>query len=146
KAASGKSLTAAPRVMLAAAPTGRQASNATNARTISAATSALLWPYCNAKSTSRYRSASATVASRSGRSGSSAYHSSSPLSRVQHRNVSAKGKEATGANSTAKVGLYWDKSKCCSGCPAHRARPANSVKLADRQMLTGDEWRSGADD
>src|SRR2546430_11180462 len=38
KAASGKSLTAAPMVMLTAAPTGRRASNATNARTISAAT------------------------------------------------------------------------------------------------------------
>src|SRR5438093_935021 len=39
RAAKGKSLTAAPRVMLTAAPTGRRASNATNARIISAATS-----------------------------------------------------------------------------------------------------------
>src|SRR6266704_1790217 len=137
KAASGKSLTAAPRVMLTAAPTGRRASNATNARIISAATSALLWPYCNAKSTSRYSSTSATVASRSGRSRSSAYHSRSPLSRVQHS-------EGRAVLVEVEVLFRVGRVQIPTGEQVETRRPKNAhvVRMAEYGLLNRHEGRA----
>src|SRR5205823_1289414 len=81
----------ASRPIRSAARGWRPCSSARNASRMSAVTSPLLWVYCIANSTSKYTSARASVAWRSGSRRRTAYQSSSELRRLQIRSAGANG-------------------------------------------------------